>query len=220
MPRLFFSTLLIATTIFFVQCKKEGSIGPAGPEGPRGETGATGNANVKVDTLRISNAQWLYNSNYLFDHVVNGWMWAVSRYHDRTFTSITQDILNTGMVLCYFTPSPAFNINNWILLNFRMTSPTGIFYYNVASEVSVGKVRFHYFYTPNDQGATLPNLRDAVIPTYRFKIVAVSGAIASGRMMSNGTNEKQFNFKGNIYTEAALKAMPYFELCKLLDINP
>ncbi len=227
MSKLFFSTIILAVTMLFVQCQKEGGV--TGPEGPKGEQGdkgdkgdkgATGNANVKVDTFRITNTQWLYNSNYIFDHLPNGWTWATSKYYDRSFTAISQDVLNTGMVLCYMTPSLAFNSNNWLPLPYTMMHGSSNYFYNFAGETSQGKIRLHYFYTANTQGATIPNVRDAVIATHKFKIVAITGAISSGRMMNSGRSEKQFPLKGKNYTETELKAMPYNEVCSLLDIAP
>ncbi len=217
MSKLFFSTIFLAVAILFIQCKKEGV---TGPEGPRGETGATGNANVKVDTFRLTNAQWQAGGTYILDHVVNGYMWSVTRFHERAFPSITQDILNTGMVLCYFTPSIAFNANNWVPLNYSMLSPNDNYFYNVAYETTAGKVKLHYYYRTNDDGVAAPSIAAAVIPVYRFKIVAVSGSIASGRMMPGATATKLFYLKGKDYTEADLKAMPYSEVCSLLDIAP
>ncbi|MBN8784308.1 MAG: hypothetical protein J0G98_14720 [Terrimonas ferruginea] len=214
MSKLFFSVAFLLVTMLFMQCKKEGT---PGPEGPRGEQGATGNANVKTDTFRLTNAQWTAGGSYVLDHVQGGYMWSVSRFHERNFTAITQDVLNTGMVLCYFTPSLTFNVNNWVPLNYSMLNPSNSFFYNIAYETSVGKVKLYYFYRTNIPGTDPPAVSSAVIPNYKFKIVAVSGTM--GRTMNSGT-AKQLHLKGKDYTEAQLKAMPYNEVCQLLDIAP
>lgn len=214
MSKLFFSVSFLLVTMLFMQCKKEGT---PGPEGPRGEQGATGNANVKTDTFRLTNTQWTAGGTYVLDHVPGGYMWSVTRYHERNFTAITQDVLNTGMVLCYFTPSLTANVNNWVPLNYSMLNPTSSFFYNVAYETGIGKIKLHYFYRTNIQGTEPPVVSSASIPNYKFKIVAVSGTM--GRTM-NGSTGKQLHLKGIDYTEAQLKAMPYNEVCRLLDIAP
>lgn len=214
MTKLFFSVLFLAVALFFTHCKKEGVTGPAGPQGE------TGNANVKVDTFRLTNTQWQTGGTYVLDHVVNGYMWSNTRFHERAFPSITQDILNTGMVLCYFTPSITFNASNWVPLNYSMLSPNDNYFYNIAYETAAGKVKLHYYYRTNDDGVTAPSISAAVIPVYRFKIVAVSGSIATGRMMPGATPAKLFYLKGKDYTEADLKAMAYVDVCRLLDITP
>jgi len=214
MSKLFLSVAFLLVTMLFMQCKKEGT---TGPEGPRGEQGPTGNANVKTDTFRLTNAQWATGGSYIYDHVPGGYMWAISRFHDRNFTAITQDVLNTGMVLCYFTPSLTFNVNNWVPLNYSMLEPSDRYFYNVAYETSVGKIKLHYYLRSNVAGTSAPAVASATISNYKFKIVAVSGSM--GRTMNSGT-AKQLQFKGRDYTEAQLKAMPYNEVCQLLDIAP
>lgn len=229
MSKLFFSTIILAVTMLFVQCQKEGVTGPEGPKGEqgdkgnkgdKGDKGATGNANVKVDTFRLTNTQWIYNSNYVFNYEPNLAISVSTKYSDRNFAALTQDVLNTGMVLTFMTPALSYNANNWAPIPYTMQEAGETYSYNIASETFAGKIRFHYFFRLNQQGVTRPSLRDAVIATHKFKIVAITGAISAGRMMNNGRSEKQLTLKGKNYTETELKAMPYTDVCKLLDIAP
>ncbi|WP_431215999.1 hypothetical protein ACQ86N_15925 [Puia sp. P3] len=66
--------------------------------------GPQGNANVKVDTFTLMNSDWIWNSVYNFSTpgVAGG---VFTRYHDRGFTSVTQDVLDKGEVMVFFTPN-------------------------------------------------------------------------------------------------------------------
>lgn len=207
-------TWLIAFACFFTACKKgdpgpagaagaAGAQGPAGPAGPTGPTGPQGNANVKTDTFRVVSSQWLWNSNYAFATSPNGSLQYFTRYYDRTLAAVTQDVLDKGFVLVYFTPSP-FNANQWVNLPYQLASFGADFNYNVTEESSVGKVRLHFFFSQIDPASTLPALSTYTIATYKFKIVAVSGSLAG---------------RGRQYSEAELRTMPYEEVCAVLGIE-
>jgi hypothetical protein len=207
-------TLLIASACFFTACQKgdpgtagaagaQGPAGPGGPAGPTGPTGPQGNANVKTDTFRVVSSQWLWNANYAFATAPNSSLQYFTRYYDRSFASITQDILDKGFVLVYFTPSP-FNANQWVNLPYQLASFSSDFNYNVTEETSVGKVRLHFFFSQIDPAATLPTLSTYNIATYKFKVVAVSGSLGG---------------RGRQYSEAELRAMPYEEVCAVLGIE-
>ena len=53
------------------------------------------------------------------------------------------------------------------------------FFYNYVYETMPGKVRLHFFYTQNGTGATPTTLSSDVIPTHKYKIVAISGTISA-----------------------------------------
>ncbi|HEY4064298.1 MAG TPA: collagen-like protein [Puia sp.] len=191
-----FRPLFFAATLFlFTACSKTGpagATGPAGTTGPAGPTGPQGNANVFVDTFSIKSAQWAWNSFYEFQTGTGGYTEYFTRYYDATFTSITQNILNTGEVMVYFTPNTTGNTNQWAPLAYQFTDASGNFNYNVCFETMPGKVRLHYFFVQTVSSATIPTLSTYTIATYKFKIVAVSGTISTG-MKQAGVNTASYS---------------------------
>jgi hypothetical protein len=191
--------LLLLSMIFFaillIKCGKDGAMGPQGQTGPTGATGptgstgangatgatgptgATGNANVKVDTFTVKGADWVYNSIFWFasgNGISEGYF---TKYYDRANTTITADILSGGAVLVYFTSNPSFNTSEWIALPYSFAdNSSGAFNYNYAYETSVGNVRLHFFFSPNN-GGTPPTLNTFTPPNHVFKVVTVSGTL-------------------------------------------
>jgi hypothetical protein len=150
--------------------------GPAGPQGP------PGNANVKVDTFTVNTNNWNYrdetNNNYLYsiDYGVYVYTKAVDHYN----SLITSGLLNTGMVLVYFQANPA-NTAQWQPLPYSFPS---YFFYNWAYETFEGKVRL-YFYITGRNSAEPPNIETFQVPTRKYKIVMVSGTIATSLHQSH-----------------------------------
>jgi hypothetical protein len=218
MKKLFYaaSVLMLSSTIF-IACKgDQGDVGPAGaagttgPAGPIGPTGPQGNANVVVDTFTISNSNWAWNSSYTFTTATGASTSWFTRFYERNYTGITQAILDKGVVLVYFT-SNASNSNQWTPLNFSYLAFGSQFHYNLVYETLLGKVRLHYFFTPNGASGTTPgNLSTFAIPNYKFKIIAIAGAIG-GRFTSGPAAG---------YTIEMLKSLPYETVCQILNIKP
>lgn len=206
MSKVFFSACFLAIGILFIQCKKDKAFDPETSIEPH----------LKTDTFTLVNNDWKIDGSYVFDHLTNGYMWANTRYHERNFAPISQDILDNGIVLCYFTPSLTFNTNNWTPLNFSLLSHTQDFYYNLACETSVGKFKLHYFYSANANGVTVPNVRTAIVPKYKFKIVALTGAHLNSKSQTSASNK--LSLKGQDYTKEQLQNMSYAQVAKLLDL--
>lgn len=139
--------------------------GPAGPEG---------NANVKTDVFTLTSADWLWNSQYWFQTSPNSSTAFFTRYYTRANNSITQDVLDNGMVLVFFTSNNQFNTNQWQPLPFQFTVN---YQYNLAFETSPGSVKLHFFFVQLDATKPPPSLQNYTIANYKFKIVAVSGKL-------------------------------------------
>lgn len=179
------SLILFAGLLLAAGCTKQGPAGIQGPAGaqgtpgPQGPQGPQGNADVMVDTFSLTSSQYAWNSFYYFAVSGNSADFFFTRYHDCPFPAVTADALASGMVLAYFVPDTAYNIDQWAPLPYSYLNYTGDFYYNIAFETKVGSVRIHYFYSPNGKTGTVPTtLSTDVIPTHRYKLVAVSGKIA------------------------------------------
>jgi hypothetical protein len=156
-----------------------GSAGPSGPSGPTGPQGPAGNANVMTDTFTLSNSDWAWNSSYSFTTATGSYTTYFTRFYDATDSLITEDILVSGLVLVYFTPFTG-NLDQWEPLPYTFLDFSGNFYYNIVFETFQDVVRLHYFYTSNGTGATPTTLSTANIPTYSFKVIVISGTIATG----------------------------------------
>jgi hypothetical protein len=197
--RLFNSLIIIfaAISIFAAGCSKTGPAGAtgpagsAGPQGPQGAQGPEGNANVLVDVFSLTNSQWIYNSQYSLETSNGSYTEYFTRYHDVTDSAVTQAILNTGEVMVFFVPNPIVDTNQWAPLPFQFVDGSNIFTYNIAFETMPYTVRLHYFFTQLQNG-TIPNLASFNIPTYKFKIVVISGTISTA-MQQAGIDKSDYN---------------------------
>lgn len=195
MKRNFFFLLcaFACLALFIAGCGKTGpagAVGPAGaqgatgPAGSAGPTGPQGNANVMVDTFTLTNSQWLYNSQYSLETSPGSYTEYFTRYHDVTFPAITQGIIDSGMVLVYFVPNPIVSTVNWTQLPFQFLDGSEEFFYDVAFTTLAGKVELDYFFQQVNSG-TIPTLSTFNIPTYTFKLVAISGSLAAQMKQGN-----------------------------------
>lgn len=135
------------------------------------------NASVKTTVFTITNSQWLWNSQYEFQTSPSSYTEYFTRYCDTAVTSITQNVLDDGMVLVYFTPNTSNNTNQWAPLPYEFTDGSGNFNYEIAYETNVGTIRLHYFFVQLVASATIPVLSTYDIATYKFKVVAVTGTL-------------------------------------------
>lgn len=156
-------------------CTKTGATGPKGDTGPQGPIG---NANVFTDTFSLANADWAWNSAYGYTTGNNAYVTYFTRYHDVTFSKVTQGMLDTGMVMVFINPY-ANSTNQWAPMPYTFLNFGSQYYFNFVFETMPGKVRLHYFYTANGSGTTPTTLGTDVIPTHRYKIVAVGGTIST-----------------------------------------
>jgi hypothetical protein len=174
--------VIIATsTILFTGCSKStgpaGATGLQGATGPAGPTGAQGNANVKVDTFTLVSSQWLWNDNYILFTGGGSYTEWFTRYYKATFSAVTQGVLDSGMVMVYMTPNLTNN-NQWSPVPY--TFDTGDEYsYDFVYVTSPGTVELEFYFADVSNTATPPTLSTYVLPTYSFKLVAVTGSIAT-----------------------------------------
>ncbi len=146
--------------------------GPAGAIGPQGPEG---NANVKTDIFSLVSSDWVWNSQYEFQTSPSSYTEYFTRYHDRANNSITQGVLDSGLVLVYFTPNTSNNTNQWAPLPYEFTDGSGNFNYEMAYETNAGTIRLHYFFVQLVASATIPVLSTYTIASYKFKVVAITG---------------------------------------------
>jgi hypothetical protein len=83
-------------------------------------------------------------------------------------------VLDTGLVVVYFTPSLINNPYQWAPLPYQFDSSFG-YTDNYVYVTAVGQVTLHYFFIQTDPTATLPTLSTYVDETRRFKVVTITG---------------------------------------------
>ncbi|MBB3055060.1 hypothetical protein [Mucilaginibacter gotjawali] len=149
--------------------------GPTGPKGPVGPQGPPGGAtNVKVDTFTVKGSDWLWNSQYVYETSPGSYTEYFTRYYVRHNSSVTAGVLDTGLVVVYFTPSPVNNPYQWAPLPYQFDSSFG-YTDNYVYVTAVGQVTLHYFFIQTDPNSTLPTLSTYNDETRKFKIVTITG---------------------------------------------
>lgn len=164
--------------------------GPAGPAGPQGPAG---NANVKTDVFTVPAASWASSSTgYMLETGSGGYTEYFMQGYVRSNNTITQDVLDNGMVLVYFTPSPTYNANQWAPLPYSFPSFGTEYYTNYVYVTAPGQVTLGFFFSKIDPAATLPGILTYVqTQDYKFKIVTVTGETGTF-MMEHHVNLKNY----------------------------
>ncbi len=196
----FLSLLLLASCFIIINCAKEGPQGPAGiagpqgPAGPTGATGATGTANVIYSAWFLTGTGWtdagaiVYGAQFLFD---------------KAAASITQAIMDQGVVLGYIKGEPnTSGISSQVFqLPYLVGNGFGFLDQYELVLNAPGNIRFLY---KSDQPWTA-----AELAPISFRYVIVPGGVLGGRMTSGVAAG---------YTVAQLKAMSYLDVCRLFKI--
>ncbi len=212
------SLLLLAVAFITVNCTKEGPEGPAGATGPQGPVGATGTtgpagpagptgpagttgATGPAGTANVIYSTWLA-SNPWADTTLNGIGCAIYR---RAAPGITTAILNTGVVLTYAQLTGTNNSTMQLPFIFNFGTPYQFTFVLYPGQIS--------FLVSNINGTATTGAAWAT--TNLFRYIIIPGGVAGGR-----TTEKSCAINGRSYTESQLKAMPYSEVCRLLNIQP
>jgi hypothetical protein len=202
--------IIAASTILFPGCSKSsgpaGATGAQGATGPAGPTGAQGNANVLVDVFSLTNSQWIYNSQYSLETTNGSYTEYFTRYHDVTDSAVTQAILNTGEVMVFFVPNPIVDTNQWEPLPYVFLDGSGDFTYNVVFATSLYTVELDYFFNQL-KTVSPPTLSSFNIPTYKFKIVVISGTISTA-MQQAGIDKSDYNAVSAYLGLASHHALP------------
>ena len=173
--------IITSSTLLFTGCSKStgpaGATGPQGTTGPAGPTGPQGNANVVVDTFKLTSSQWLWNDNYILYTSGGSYTEWFTRYYKATFSAVTQGVLDSGLVMVYMTPNIIDN-NQWAPVPYTFDSQDG-YSFNFVYVTSPGTVELEFYFSPTTSTATTPTLSTYAMSTYTFKLVAVTGSLAT-----------------------------------------
>jgi len=173
--RLFRSLVIIfaAISILAAGCSKTGPAGATGPQGSTGAQGSAGpqgpqgNANVVVDTFTLVSSQWLWNDNYILYTSGGSYTEWFTRYYKASFSAVTAGVIDSGMVLVFMTPNLQ-NKSQWSPLPFT-----------------------EFYFADETATATPPTLSTYDLTTYAFKLVAVTGTIATA-MQKAGIDKSNY----------------------------
>jgi hypothetical protein len=222
------STLALAITFIAVSCTKEGPEGPVGATGPQGPTGATGATGATgptgpqgpqgptgpqgpAGTANVIYSSWVTLSSLratfpVIDTTIPDFAGTVKR-DIRTSASITQAIIDNGVVLSYWKVG-----SNVGPVAVPYLFPVSGVAHIIGQILSVGKIV--YYFGRLDGAATTVSLNGSG----EIRHVIIPGGVAGGRSANGG--EKTAEIKGQVYTESQLRAMPYSQVCSLLNIQP
>jgi hypothetical protein len=195
--RLFRSLVIIfaAISILAAGCSKTGPAGATGPQGSTGAQGSAGpqgpqgNANVVVDTFTLVSSQWLWNDNYILYTSGGSYTEWFTRYYKASFSAVTAGVIDSGMVLVFMTPNLQ-NKSQWSPLPFTFDTGDG-YSYDFVFVTSPGTVELEFYFADETATATPPTLSTYDLTTYAFKLVAVTGTIATA-MQKAGIDKSNY----------------------------
>ncbi|WP_315814800.1 hypothetical protein [Paraflavitalea speifideaquila] len=143
-------------------CKKEGTQGPPGP---------AGNANVKGDTIRLINSNWLYPGQWALQTGGGAITYYSTRYADIATDLITADIIKRGSVEVFFKP----NNDSWTNLPYSFLGAFPAINHHFMYEFKAGNIRLHYYWSAGPTTPVPTGLNTYVIPGFTFKYVVTAG---------------------------------------------
>ncbi|QEC40837.1 hypothetical protein [Pseudobacter ginsenosidimutans] len=143
------------------------------------------NTNMNAGTINVTNNNWTYPGNYSGKHSGSS-IFHSTKYTDIPAPEITEEIVKNGLVQVYFNPS---DDGSFISLPFRLESISHN--YNFSFEYSKGKIRVHFYFTPNQHSGTLPSLASTTVKDYVFKYIVVPGPM-SIKMQKDGIRLSEY----------------------------
>lgn len=179
--------MVVITTIISILAAGCSKTGPAGATGPQGSTGAQGpagpqgpqgNANVVVDTFTLVNSQWLWNDDYILYTGSGSYTEWFTRYYTTSYPAVTAGVIDSGMVLVFMTPNLQ-DKTAWAPLPYTFDTGKG-YSYDFVYVTTPGSVELEFYFGEQASGVTVPTLSTYVMPSYAFKLVAVTGTIVDG----------------------------------------
>ena len=198
------SLFLLAITFIVVNCTKEGPQGPAGAIGATGGTGPTGPVGPQgpAGTANVTYSAW-YSGTWKTLAIPgpdNGF--SIDTFI-RAAPSVTQTIMDNGVVLGYMRGSATSNI-------LTGTQVVGLPYHDVVDDdhfkfiLSKPGSIVHSYQSINPWSTDQLNLFN-----HSFRYVVIPGGVSGGRSAGVG---------GTNYTADQVRAMSYSQICSIFKI--
>ncbi len=166
--------------------------------------GPMGNANVKTDTFTVDHGQWAVSTaggGFPLETITDGtYNSAPYLFYSRPNNSVTQDVLDNGLVLVYVEPLPDFTPEFWypVPLQYPIyaSSAPNLYQYDIdfVTFNFPGQVNVGFYFAQPGTGVTLPDLTiyyTNLTVNYRFKVITVTGQ-AGVFMAQNHVNLKDY----------------------------
>lgn len=198
MRKLSLLSVCFSALVLLASCEKEGPMGPVGPQGPSGATGSTGATGTTgqqgpAGSANVVYSNWTDATLAWTDDATDPAM--PKRTAEWSATSISQDVLDRGIVLVYARDNADNSVH-----------PLPATFYTDATHadqiryaLNVGKIMLTH--TSTDANVFVaPAAKDV-----NFRFVIVPGGTADGRMAAG-------------YSVAQLQAMTYDQVVALLRI--
>jgi hypothetical protein len=215
------SLLLTAISFTLINCTKEGPEGPAGaigaqgpagsngapgatgPQGPAGPAGATG-PQGPAGTANVIYGAWVNEpANWGADTSMVSLNGGFAKRFIVASPSLVQSVLDQGAILAYVRGAYTNNLPVALASSLPVTATT---YVESNYHPALGKI-IYYFYIPNNAFAAVPYTSIAG-GNAQYRYIIIPGGVAGRNSGIGGTG----------YTEAQLRAMPYSQVCHLLNI--
>lgn len=201
------SILLLAITIL-ASCTKEGPEGPvgaAGPQGPAGNPGAPGAPGTPGAGVTTYSAWFTTGSGWVDASASFLADWAFVR----SAPSVTQTIIDQGIVLAYMKGDPLYNVgsaqhNAIRQLPFTSGPPGG--WVDIYDFVVAQPGQIIFLYSSDNAWAA------SDLATISFRYVTIPGSVAGGR----GAVDTPVTYNG--YTKEELKKMTYDQVAAAFNI--
>lgn len=177
----------------------QGPTGPAGPAGPQGPIGATGPqgpvgpAGPAGATNNVIYSTWAAVAQAWRDTTVDG---SLLKVNHRVAPQITANHIAYGEVLVFMRIPGGSEIFPFPYISYAGGTA------NTMSHVAIPGKIFYYRFTHDNSGSI------GVSMSLEYRFVAIPGGLLGGRSASPVPG----------YTMDQLKAMPYRQLCQLLNI--
>ncbi|HEY9262093.1 collagen-like protein, partial [Chitinophaga sp.] len=182
MPMFLIAIVVITHLLIITGCSKKGDPGPAGANGAQGPAGPVGPKGPGA----ISGTFTLVNADYKNDYWTistgaGGALGAASRAVVKSLPAITTDVFNTGTVMVYLkTPvNLSATATVWTPLPYDIRNFNVGYLTSFKFNYEAGKLRIYYMFVQTDGSATVPDIYNAVIPSYDYKYVVIPGTAAA-----------------------------------------
>lgn len=198
------SLLLLSTLFIAVSCTKEGPEGPVGAtgaQGPAGSNGAPGPAGPAGPSGGATYSTWVVTTPANWVTTPD---YAVEFMYTRTAPSVTQAIIDQGVVLAYMKGDPIYEGTPQFNTVFQLPYTVGVgFGWTDIFEYAVeapGAIRFFY-------KSDFPWDEDG-LGLISFRYITIPGTLAG----------KSSSPRYGGFTKEELKAMPYEEVIRTFHI--
>ncbi|MBZ4192669.1 collagen-like protein [Niabella beijingensis] len=198
--------VVIAATVFITACKK-GDAGPQGPKGDAGEQGIKGDKGA-TGTANVTYSDWFVPSSYtiLTSYGIKHF------YYNKAVPQLTDQLLKTGTVLVY-ARLEGYVTSIWPSGQMAQL-PVAVVWQSGGTSFTDTWSAFCTKGNIKIDMANSGNYYSAIPPAHSFRYIIIPGGVRI-----SATGKKQIIIDRFAYSEEQLKAMPYDQVVRILNIK-